>query len=373
MTDTRPIATIRVGQRYRKDLGDIGLLAESIREVGLFHPIVIKPDGTLIAGRRRLEACKLLRWENIPITVVDLESITRGECHENVHRKPFLPTEMEAIAKALEPIEKEKAKERQGTRTDIELPEKFTEGSGEALDKVAATVGTSRPTLEKIREIIKAAEEEPEKYEPLVKQMDETGRVDGAYKKLHRQRRREEAREAAQDLPEGTFNVILADPPWEYDNRIQKWGPAELHYPTLSVEDICDLGEILPVAANAVLFLWVTNSLLQSAIYVIDAWGFDYKTNIVWVKTGLKRPGSGWYVRGRHELCLICTKGSFTPLDEKISPPIGSVITAPVGEHSEKPEELYDIIERLYPGCSYLELFAREDRNGWTSWGNELS
>lgn len=192
-------------------------------------------------------------------------------------------------------------------------------------------------------------------------------------KKQDRTARREEAKEAAQNLPEGTFNVILADPPWEYDNRIQKWGPAELHYPTMSVEDICDLIEIFEVADNAVLFLWATNPILLSAFYVIDAWGFDYKTNIVWVKTDLKRPGSGWYVRGRHELCLIATRGSFTPLDENISPPIGSVITAPVGEHSEKPDELYEIAERLYPECSYLELFARKNREGWTSWGSDLS
>jgi N6-adenosine-specific RNA methylase IME4 len=179
-------------------------------------------------------------------------------------------------------------------------------------------------------------------------------------KKQDRAMRREEAKEAAQNLPEGIFNVILADPPWEYDNRIEKWGPAELHYPTMSVEDICGLIEIFEVADNAALFLWATNPFLLSAFYVIDAWGFDYKTNIVWIKTGLKRPGSGWYVRGRHELCLICT-------------PIGSVITGPVGDHSEKPDELYEIIERLYPGCSYLELFARENREGWTSWGSDLS
>jgi len=194
----------------------------------------------------------------------------------------------------------------------------------------------------------------------------------GIAKKLDREERRERARTVAQTMPTGTFNVILADPPWRYDN-VGVHGAVEPHYPTMSIEDICDLGEILPVAENAALFLWATNPLLQDAFFVIDAWSFDYKTNIVWVKTELRRPGSGWYVRGRHELCLICVRGSFTPLDENISPPIGSVIEAPVSEHSEKPEELYGIIEQLYPDCSYLEVFARKNRDGWTSWGDEIS
>lgn len=368
MAEMWPIEQVYVGDRLRRELGDIGLLAESIKQVGLLHPIVIRGDGLLIVGRRRLEACKLLQWKEIPAIVVQLESIVQGEVHENVHRKDFLPTEIEAIAKVLEPIERAEAKERMLAGKPSE---KFTEG--QAMDKIAAAVGVSRPTLGKIREVVRAAGEEPEKYEFLVDQMDKTGSVDGAYKKLRRERRKEKAKEAVQGMPSGTYNVIVADPPWEYDNRIEKWGPAELHYETMPLKAICDLGDELPVADDAVLFLWVTNAFLEDVFEVVHAWDFEYKTNIVWVKTDLRRPGSGWYVRGRHELCLICTRGSFTPLDENISPPIGSVITASVGKHSEKPDELYSIIERLYPDCSYLELFARRGREGWTSWGKELS
>jgi len=119
------------------------------------------------------------------------------------------------------------------------------------------------------------------------------------------------------------------------------------------------------------LFLWVTNPMLADAMQVVEAWGFEYKTNIVWVKTDLVKPGSGFYVRGRHELLFICTRGSFLPLVD-VAPPIGSVITAPVQEHSRKPDEAYDIIERLYPGCNYLELFARHTRPGWVAWGDEI-
>lgn len=168
------------------------------------------------------------------------------------------------------------------------------------------------------------------------------------------------------------YNVLLADPPWQYDNT-GVHGAADNHYPTMPLEDICALPRTinLKVADNAVLFLWVTNPFVRDAFEVIDSWGFEYKTNIAWVKTELKKPGSGFYVRGRHELLYICTHGSFTPLED-VSPPIGSVIHAPVQEHSRKPLEVYEIIERLYPNSQYMELFARNKRKGWDAWGNEL-
>ena len=100
------INKIRVRDRFRKDLGDIDSLAASIDEVGLLHPIVVRPDGRLIAGERRLAACKELGWTSVPVTFVDLKEIIRGEFAENAHRKNFLPSEIDAIRRALLPIEK---------------------------------------------------------------------------------------------------------------------------------------------------------------------------------------------------------------------------------------------------------------------------
>ena len=108
-----PIRKIKVRNRYRKNLGDIDSLAASIKELGLLHPIVVRPDGRLIAGERRLAACKRLGWKTVPITYVDLKEVVRGEFAENAFRKDFLPSEIEAIRRALEPHEKESAKERQ--------------------------------------------------------------------------------------------------------------------------------------------------------------------------------------------------------------------------------------------------------------------
>ncbi|HEV8525664.1 MAG TPA: MT-A70 family methyltransferase [Terriglobales bacterium] len=179
----------------------------------------------------------------------------------------------------------------------------------------------------------------------------------------------------AANLPVAVANVVYADPPWQYDN----FGPAihgaaDNHYATMALEDILALPKQLEIqiANDAVLFLWVTNQFVAEALQVIEAWGFEYKTNMVWVKTDLDRPGAGWYVRGRHELLYIATKGSFTPLNPNLAPPVGSVIEAALSEHSAKPDEVYSIIEKLYPGCHYLELFARRRRDGWQSWGAGL-
>ena len=112
----RAIEPIVIGKRARKRVGDVNELARSIRETGLLHPIVIDDKNQLIAGQRRLKACKSLGWERVPVHVVPLDDILRGEFDENVVREDFLPSEMYAISKNLEERERKAAKERQGGR-----------------------------------------------------------------------------------------------------------------------------------------------------------------------------------------------------------------------------------------------------------------
>jgi N6-adenosine-specific RNA methylase IME4/ParB-like chromosome segregation protein Spo0J len=166
-----------------------------------------------------------------------------------------------------------------------------------------------------------------------------------------------------------TYPVILADPPWKF----HLYGPdtarvAERHYPTMSVEELC----AVPVAADlatpdAVLFLWAPIPLLSDALNVMTAWGFEYVTNMVWVKDKI---GVGHWVRNQHELLLIGRRGEF-PTPEPANRP-GSVIEAPRREHSQKPDEVYEIIEQMYPELPKIELFARQTRPGWAAWGNEV-
>jgi len=171
-------------------------------------------------------------------------------------------------------------------------------------------------------------------------------------------------------LPVGEkrWPVILADPPWDYDN-LQVFGrrphPSE-HYPTRSVAEICALPVPDIATDDCLLFLWTTVVHLENAFEVIRAWGFEYRSGFVWDKVN---PGLGYWARGQHELLLVAVKGSPpTPPVDCLSP---SVIRETRREHSRKPEASYAIIERMYPDLPKLELFARQARPGWDVWGNE--
>jgi N6-adenosine-specific RNA methylase IME4 len=163
------------------------------------------------------------------------------------------------------------------------------------------------------------------------------------------------------------FRVIVADPPWEFKDQ-QKNHP--WHYDRQSLDNIKRLPVGKLAANDSALFLWA--ALLPEALDVITAWGFTYKTaGFVWVKQnkcgdGLFM-GMGSYTRANAELCLIATRGTPT----RIHADVHQIVLAPVSEHSAKPEEVRKRIERLYRG-PYLELYARRDVSGWTTWGNEL-
>jgi N6-adenosine-specific RNA methylase IME4 len=185
-----------------------------------------------------------------------------------------------------------------------------------------------------------------------------------------------EKRYVEEDMPGGKYRVILADPPWHYnDNGVitdnDAYGRAERHYPTMELEKI----KALPVqdlaARNCALFLWVPAPLLNDAFEVISAWGFTYKENIVWDKVG---HNFGHYISVRHEHLLLATRGSMVP-DAEVANTIDSVQSIERSNlHSEKPNEFREIINTLYPPVrkgDRIELFARADVDGWKRWGNE--
>jgi len=159
----------------------------------------------------------------------------------------------------------------------------------------------------------------------------------------------------------GDYRVIYCDPPWQFDNSGFDQSAAA-HYPTMPTDKIAELQ--VPAALDAVCFMWATNAMLQDALEVLQAWSFEYKTNMVWTKeTG---PTIGFYTVSRHELLLIGTRGQGMLPEVR---PI-SIIKGKVSQHSRKPESVYDTIEEMYDG-PYLEMFARSNRPGWTSWGND--
>lgn len=171
------------------------------------------------------------------------------------------------------------------------------------------------------------------------------------------------------DMPPGVFDVIYADPPWRYDFDVESRA-TENHYPTLVVGKICKLRDRNKVRIqdkfdeNAILYLWATSPKLNEAFEVIMAWGFTYKTNMVWIKDKI---GLGWYCRNQHELLLIAEKGEMPLPDATVRP--SSVLKYPRTTHSTKPPELYNLIETWYPGRHYLEVFGIENDNRPKHWG----
>ena len=178
VNDSCAVADIIVRDRARKSIGNILGLCESIGRLGLLHPLVLNGRRELIAGGRRLAAVKRLGWETVPVRVVesldDAVAAMQAERDENNCREDLTPTEIVEIGRAIEALEKPKAKERQGTRTDIKEPcGKFPQGSeGKTRDKVGAALGVSGKTYEKAKQVVEAAEAEPEKFGDLPAKMD---------------------------------------------------------------------------------------------------------------------------------------------------------------------------------------------------------
>ena len=171
------------------------------------------------------------------------------------------------------------------------------------------------------------------------------------------------------------YSTILADPPWQFQNRTGKMAPEHkrlLRYPTMELKEIMELPIPKLAAARSHLYLWVPNALLQEGLKVMEAWGFTYKTNIVWYKIrkdgGPDGRGVGFYFRNVTELLLFGLRGSMRTLQPGRTQV--NLVSTRKREHSRKPDEIYDLIEQCSPG-PYLELFARFGRVGWDQWGNE--
>jgi len=180
------------------------------------------------------------------------------------------------------------------------------------------------------------------------------------------------------DLNGQKFKTVLADPPWRFQNRTGKVAPEHNRlnrYPTMDLEDICAMNVSDVLEETAHLYLWVPNALLAEGLKVMESWGFQYKTNIIWQK--IRKDGEpdgrgvGFYFRNTTEILLFGVRGkkarTLAPARSQVN-----VIKSRKREHSRKPDEQYDLIESCSPG-DYLELFSRGERNGWVVWGNQAN
>ena len=171
------------------------------------------------------------------------------------------------------------------------------------------------------------------------------------------------------------YNVIYADPPWSfktYSDKGKDRSP-EKHYSVMSFKDICNMPVGNIARDNSVLLMWAIDPLLDKAFEVINAWGCTYKTvAFTWAKLNKSKPGFftglGYWTRGNPEMCLLATKGK----PKRLSKSVPQLVVDKRREHSRKPDIMYQHIENLLEG-PYIELFARQKRNGWDSWGNEVN
>lgn len=342
-------------------------LKESIRNDGLFEKIVVNPDIVILDGHNRYGVLQDL---GVEVTREHYEIRDYGTREEEllyiirsqINRRHATPYHRVENSLPLIEIERAKARQRQRLGGHEKVPQIFGEAT-ETNEIIGFLIGISHETVRKALYIVGHGDE---KMKDRLRR-DNKYRINNAWINLQQRNRR-----PPPPMPEGIYDVIYADPPWKYSFSASTRGKAEMHYTTMPLDEIANLKvEGVPIqekiAGDAVLFLWATNPMLEEALHVLKSWGFTYKTNMAWVKDIF---GTGFYFRGQHELLLLGVKGTIGPPPDSARK--SSVLHSKRREHSQKPDEIYDLIELMYPEYTYLELFSRNQREGWVMWGLEV-
>lgn len=344
-------------------------LKNSIEQHGILQKMLVLPDGRIIDGSHRWKITK----GKAPYDVLNLDEDTAFTLGVllNVARRNMAPEQIREAGKHIKKLalalrkadksQSEVAELLKIPQQDISYWEVEEKGGISNTNTGKAYIPDLRVSVPKIEyeRIYERAKAGEEQAQIAVDYKISQPRVSQIVKRVEMKMSQQ-----TPELPKGKYDVLLADPPWEYEFSVSSTRDIEGKYPTMGLEEICELK--VPAAPNSILFLWVPVPKLREGLRVLEAWGFEYKTGLVWVKDKI---GMGYYARGRHELVLIGTRGDMHPPETERRP--DSVITAPRRKHSGKPDELYEIIERMYPHGKRLELFARQRRKGWEAWGNE--
>ena len=362
---------------------DLDELVAYIREHGLHEPIVLFED-KILDGRNRYRACLVAGMEP------DFEDYTGDDpvsyvISLNLRRRHLDESQRAMVAAKLAtlrlgdnqhseglPIGRGSELLNVGERTVARAREVTEHGVPELVQaveqgkvSVSAAADIATQPIEEQREIVARGEREIVEAAKRIRGM----RV--AERRASWTARTIELSKQNSPLPrDRRYPIILADPAWPfevYDANSGLARAAEAHYPTMPLEEICAIPVAHIATPDAALFLWTTSPHLEASFSVIKAWGFTYRTNIVWVK---HTTGLGYWVRNQHELLLIAARGGMRSPAEGTRPP--SIIEAPRREHSRKPDEAYELIEHMYPELPKIKLFARQARPGWAAWGNEI-
>jgi len=214
------------------------------------------------------------------------------------------------------------------------------------------------------KELAKLAKLEPEVQKEVIGRLasGESSSVKAAARKVATEQQIEAIESTT--LPTGKYHVIAVDPPWTYGRQADPTHRAANPYPQMTVDEIIEQTPVIDCAHDdCILWLWTTNAFMCESHHVAVAWGFEVKTILTWVKGNI---GTGDWLRGQTEHCLMCVKGK--PVVNLTNQ--STVIYGPLREHSRKPDSFYELVESLCPG-SKLEFYARERREGWTVYGIE--
>jgi N6-adenosine-specific RNA methylase IME4 len=299
-------------------------------------------------------------------TLRKLPLALRIEIEENAQRKPLTQSELALEQRRiLAALRKHKAP---GQRTDLNgsTSEKaFSEVRATAI--VGKLYGESHKQIEKRQAIVDAAEAEPEKFGKLLEQMDDTGRVNGVYRRLKIARQAEQIRAEPPPFPgNGPYRVAVIDVPWPYEIRTEDPSHRAVRpYPTLSLAQIFALPVASLMHEDAILWVWTTNLFLRHAYAAFDAWGFRERTILTW---GKDRFGNGDWLRGQTEHCILAVRGKPVVTLSNQS----TLMLAPARGHSVKPPEFYNLVESLCPAPRFCDLFSRCRHNErWDCHGDE--
>lgn len=375
------INDIVINSRKRKlNENKVKELAESMKLIGQLEPITVTSGNVLLAGLHRVEAAKMLGWDEIKAELFEGNELEceLAEIDENLMRNDLTVLEQgEHLARRQELIGRNVgryAKSNSSTVLPLKTTAELAHDIGLSETSAQRRMQAARNIVPEVKEAIRDTEIANSTTQLLElarlspdKQIEVSGLLQGEMPidRAIREVKRKAIKSEISTLPppQGKYRVLYADPPWKYNNSGFTTS-AENQYPTMPTDEICNLPIKDLVDENAVLFLWATSPLLEDALKVCKEWGFTYKTNFVWVKN---QHTGGFYCYGQHELLLIATKGSMLPNAKGMR---SSVINAARREHSRKPDEVYSIIEAMYDG-PYIELFARSKREGWSGWGVE--
>jgi len=307
-------------------------------------------------------------------TLRKLPFALRVEIEENAVRKNL--TQSELAKQQVRILAEIRKHSKPGTRTDLKTPSKPLPKvePDRATDIVGKLYGESREQVKKRIAVVEAAEAEPKKFTKLQEDMDRTGRVNGPHQRLKVMRQAAAIRKEPPPYPgKGPYRVIVVDVPWPYEKRDEDPSHRGIRpYPPMSIKQMCaEADKVRSIAhEDCVLWFWTTNYYMRDAFEVLDAWGFEPKTILTWVKD---RIGSGDWLRSITEHCIMATRGK--PVVEIFkTDPASTVLYGKRREHSRKPAEFYPFVEKLCSAPRYACLFAREELGDkWDCHGDETT